>query len=89
MTDQLVVDLARQAMLLALMLAGPLLATALVVGLGISVLQSLTQIQEQSISFLPKMLAVSGVLLLLLPWMLQMLVKYTTELITGLPNLVR
>ncbi len=88
MSHVLIVDLARNAVMLALIVAGPLLLVALGVGLVISVVQAVTQIQEQTLSFVPKLLAVSAVFLLALPWMLQMLVKYTVELFRSLPTLV-
>lgn len=84
----LVLDLARNALTLALMLAGPLLGVALVVGLLVSVLQAVTSIQEQTLSFVPKLFAVGAVFLLLLSWMLQLLMQYTTELFRSLPGLV-
>ena len=88
MSHALVIDLARNAALMALLLAGPMLVVALLVGLVISVLQAVTQIQEQTISFVPKLMAVAGAFLVGLPWMLQMIVRYTTELFRSLPSLV-
>ena len=88
MSDALIVDLARNAILMALALAGPMLLVALTVGLLVSVLQAVTQIQEQTLAFVPKLVGVSVVFLLALPWMLQLLVKYTTELFRSLPSLV-
>jgi len=63
-----------------LLIAGPMLVVALLVGLTVSVLQAVTQIQEQTLAFVPKLVGVSAVFLLALPWVLQLLVKYTTEL---------
>lgn len=83
----LVLDLARDALVMALTLAGPLLGIALVVGLVVSVLQAVTSIQEQTLSFVPKLLAVGSLFLVLLSWMLQGMVKYTTELFRNLPGL--
>jgi flagellar biosynthetic protein FliQ len=87
MTDTLVVDLARNAILMALALAGPMLAVALIVGLLISILQAVTQIQEATLAFVPKLAAVAVVFLIGLPWMLQMAVKYTAALLRSLPML--
>jgi len=84
----LVLDLARNALTISLLLAGPLLGVALVVGLLISILQAVTSIQEQTLSFVPKLFAVAGVFLALLSWMLQIMMKYTTELFISLPSLV-
>ena len=88
MSHVLVVDLARNAVMLALLVSAPLLAVALGVGLVVSVVQAVTQIQEQTLSFVPKLLAVAAVFLVALPWMLQMMVKYTVELFRSLPTLV-
>ena len=73
---------------MALLLSGPLLAAALGVGLIVSVLQAVTSIQEQTLSFVPKLIAVGAVFLVLLSWMLQQLVRYTHDLFVSLPNMV-
>jgi len=88
MSHTLVVDLARNAIMLALLISAPMLIVALLVGLTVSVLQAVTQIQEQTLAFVPKLVAVSAVFLLALPWILQLLMKYTTELFRSLPSLV-
>jgi flagellar biosynthetic protein FliQ len=88
MNQDTVVNLATQAMSLALKIAGPLLLVALVVGLLISVFQAVTQIQEQSLSLIPKIAAVGVVIVLLGPWMLGQLVAYTTALYTAIPTMV-
>lgn len=88
MSHTLVVDLARNAIMLALLISGPMLIVALLIGLTVSVLQAVTQIQEQTLAFVPKLVGVSAVFLLALPWVLQLLVKYTTELFRSLPSLV-
>jgi flagellar biosynthetic protein FliQ len=88
MSHALVVDLARNAIMTGLLLAGPLLAVALIVGLVVSVIQAVTQIQEQTLSFVPKLLAVSGTVLVALPWMIQVMIKYTTELFRSFPTLI-
>ena len=72
MSQALVIDLARNAIMLALMVGGPLMLVALVVGLVVSVFQAVTQIQEQTLSFVPKLIAVSVAFLVALPWMLEM-----------------
>ena len=83
-----VIDLATDALMLALLLAGPLLGVALSVGLAISVVQAVTSIQEQTLSFVPKLFAMAAVFLITLSWMLQTMMKYTTELFRSLPGLV-
>jgi flagellar biosynthetic protein FliQ len=88
MSHALIVDLARNAIMLALLVAGPMLVVALLVGLTVSVLQAVTQIQEQTLAFLPKLIGVAAVFLVALPWIIQLMVKYTTELFRSLPSLI-
>ena len=88
MSHALVIDLARNAIMTALLLAGPFLTIALGVGLVISVIQAITQIQEQTLSFVPKLLAIAGTFLIALPWMLQVMIRYTTEIFRSFPTLV-
>jgi flagellar biosynthesis protein FliQ len=88
MNQDTVVNLASQAMTLALKVAGPILLVALVIGLLISVFQAVTQIQEQSLSLIPKIAGVAVVIVVLGPWMLGQLVTYTAQLYTSIPTLV-
>ena len=88
MNQDTVVNLAAQAMSLALKVAGPLLLVALVIGLLVSVFQAVTQIQEQSLSLIPKIAGVAVVIVVLGPWMLGQLVTYTSQLYTSIPTLV-
>lgn len=87
MGDAVVVDLARRAMLMALLLGAPMLAAALVLGLVVSVLQAVTQIQEQTLAFVPKFIGVAVVFLLGLPWLLQTAVRYTSEIFRAIPGI--
>ncbi|HTW40778.1 MAG TPA: flagellar biosynthesis protein FliQ [Solirubrobacteraceae bacterium] len=88
MNQDTVVNLASQAMSLALKVAGPILLVALVVGLLVSVFQAVTQIQEQSLSLIPKIAAVAVVIVVLGPWMLGQLVTYTAALFNSIPTMV-
>lgn len=88
MSYGLIIDMARDALLLGLMLAGPLLLAALSVGLIIAIFQAVTQIQEQTLAFVVKLFAVGAVFLLTLTWMIQSAVRYTVELFRSLPGLV-
>ena len=88
MNQDTVVNLASQAMSLALKIAGPLLLVALVLGVLVSVFQAVTQIQEQSLSLIPKIVGVAVVIVLLGPWMLGQLVAYTSALYTAIPTMV-
>ena len=88
MDQDVVVNLATQAMGIALKVALPLLLVGLVVGLIVSIVQAVTQIQEQTLSFIPKILAVAAVLVVGGPWMLNQLLGYTAALWTSIPELV-
>ena len=83
-----VLELCTQAMQLAFKIAMPLLLVGLVIGLAVSVFQAVTQIQEQTLSFIPKILALAGVLIVLGPWMLNQLLSYTTDLWASIPQLI-
>jgi len=88
MTDTQVVHLGLQAMMLAVKLGAPILVTALIVGFVVSLFQSVTQIQEITLSFVPKAIAVGIALLLTGNWMLHELVSFTTGLFQQIPSLV-
>lgn len=89
MNQDQVVKLAMDALLLALKVGMPLLLAGLVVGLVVSVFQAVTQIQEMTLSFIPKILAVALVLIVAGPWMLDQLVVYTAELYRSIPGMVK
>jgi flagellar biosynthetic protein FliQ len=76
--------MAKEAIGTVFIVGGPILATSLLVGLLVSIFQAMTQIQEQTLSFIPKVIAVVAVLLILGPWMLSILTAYTTNLLTQL-----
>jgi flagellar biosynthesis protein FliQ len=83
-----VLELSTGALELAMRVAAPLLIAGLVVGLAVSIFQAGTQIQEQTLAFIPKILALAGVLIVGGPWMLNQLLSYTTELWSRIPTLV-
>jgi flagellar biosynthetic protein FliQ len=80
------VDLVRNATYLALMVGAPVLIVSIVVGLAVSILQAVTQIQEQTLNLVPKILLMSLTLLLVLPWAIQRVVEYTTTLFHDIPT---
>ena len=88
MSQTVVLEMAANALGLALFLAGPLLGVALLLGLIVSLVQAVTSIQDQTLSFVPKLFAVAGTFLFLLPWMLERTVRYTSELFRSLPGMV-
>ena len=88
MNQDVVISLAMQAMSLALKVGLPLLLAGLVVGLIVSIFQAVTQIQEMTLAFIPKIIAVGVVLVVAGPWMLGQIVGYTEQLYGGIPGLV-
>ncbi len=88
MTPELVMNIGRQAIEMTLFLSGPLLLAALVIGLIISIFQAATQINEQTLSFIPKLLGMFIVLILAGPWMLQMMVDYIRRLFESIPQII-
>ncbi len=89
MTEQFAIDVAQHAFMIALQIGGPLLIASLAVGMAVSVFQAVTQINEQSLSFVPKILVVAGALAVLGPWMVQTLIGYMTNTFNALPQLAR
>lgn len=85
----MVIDIGREALTVALTIATPLLAVALGVGLLISIFQATTQIQEQTLSFVPKIVAILISLILFGPWMLTTLVNYTQRLFLNINNFIK
>jgi flagellar biosynthetic protein FliQ len=88
MNQDVVVSLTMDAITLALKIALPMLLAGLIVGLVISVFQAVTQIQEQTLAFIPKVLALIAVMVIAGPWMLGQLEVYTTGLYSSIPDLV-
>ncbi len=78
-------DLGRQALLMTLLISGPVMGVGLFVGLVVSLLQSVTQLQEQTISFVPKIIAMVAVGVLLAPWLVDQLLEYARELLGECP----
>ena len=88
MTETYVLTLGQNAIMISLILAGPILLISLVLGSLVSLVQAATQINESTLIFIPKMIGIILVLLLLGSWMLQQAVTFTYDLFTSLPNLV-
>ncbi len=88
MTPETVVTIGRHALEMTLMLAAPLLLTALPVGLIVGIFQAATQINEMTLSFIPKLLAMAAVLALTGPWMIRQLVEYSRNLIQNIPGMI-
>jgi flagellar biosynthetic protein FliQ len=88
MTPETVMTLGQQAIEMTLMISGPLLLSALVIGLVVSVFQAATQINEQTLSFIPKLLGIFLVLILTGPWMVTMMVDYIQRLFGNIPWMI-
>lgn len=88
MTPETVMSMTHIALRIALSMAGPLLITALIIGLVVSIFQAATQINEMTLSFIPKLLGVAAVLVLLGPWLINTMVDYIRTLLTQIPTLV-
>jgi flagellar biosynthetic protein FliQ len=89
MTPDLVGQIARDAIEITLVLSLPILGVGLVIGLLVSLFQAVTQIQEASLAFVPKIVVVLVILLVLSPWMMQKMMFYTEQLIANIPQYAR
>lgn len=89
MTEEMVIAIGQEALKTTVMLSAPLLLVAMVVGIVVSLLQAITQINEATLSFIPKILAIAVVLVLASPWMLSLITGYATEIFTHFAEFVR
>jgi flagellar biosynthetic protein FliQ len=89
MNELLIAQIGKEALKTALLVAGPALLVSLVVGLSISVFQVVTSLQDQTIAFVPKIIAVMVVVALAFPWMLQVMLRFTTHMFTDFNAVVR
>ncbi|MFM1918599.1 MAG: flagellar biosynthesis protein FliQ [Candidatus Hydrogenedentota bacterium] len=83
------ISLGQEAILITLLASAPMLVAGMVVGLTISIVQSVTQIQEITLTFVPKIVVVLVAFVVFLPWMSELLVEFMQELLLGLPDMVR
>ena len=88
MTPESVMTIGQQAMELTLMVSAPMLLTALIIGLLVSIFQAATQINEMTLSFIPKLVGMFGMLIVSGPWMLGILLDYMTRLFGSIPYMV-
>jgi flagellar biosynthetic protein FliQ len=88
MSPEMVMSIGQRALEMTLMLAAPMLLVGLFIGIIIGIFQAATQINEMTLSFIPKLLGVAATLLLLGPWMLKELISYTRMLIESIPSLI-
>jgi flagellar biosynthetic protein FliQ len=89
MTEGMIVSIGRDALLTILLVAAPLLGVGMIVGLLVSIFQATTQIHEQTLAFVPKIVAVLIAMVAFGPWMLTKLIDFTSNLLVNLPNYIR
>lgn len=88
MTIETVTEIGRQAIETAMLVSAPVLGLSLIVGLMVSTFQAMTQINEATLTFVPKVLAIFAATLLFLPWMMGVLIAFMTHIITSIPTLI-
>ncbi|ADL68953.1 flagellar biosynthetic protein FliQ [Thermoanaerobacterium thermosaccharolyticum DSM 571] len=89
MDPGVVLDIGREALMVTMIVSAPLLIVSLLIGLIISIFQATTQIQEQTLTFVPKILAIFASIILFGPWMLTILINYTQKLILNINNFIK
>lgn len=89
MTPEFIIGFARQAIELTLMISLPMLGIGLIVGLTVSIFQAATQIQEMTLTFIPKIVSIFMALLFAFPWIMDKILTYTRELFLNIPNYIR
>jgi len=87
MNESTVIDLARETVYVALLLAAPALAVGMIVGIGVAVFQAVTSVQEQTMTLVPKLLCVCLTILLIMPWMVGTLLEFTRRMFNGIATL--
>lgn len=89
MTPEFITMIGKETIWVVLMVAAPILASGMIIGLAISLFQAVTQIQEMTLTFVPKIVVVMFSLLFFSPWMMELLINYTTHMITSIPDYIR
>lgn len=89
MNVEMAIDLLRQLITICLVLIGPIVLVAVTVGVAVSLFQAVTSIQEQTLTFVPKLLAVAGLLIFSAPWMVRQMMQFTVACFSRLPEMVK
>ena len=89
MNESILLELARRGLIVALELSLPVLLVSMIIGVAVGLFQAATQVQEMTLTFVPKIFGIVAALLLLGPWMLKLLVGFTANMITGAPQMIR
>lgn len=88
MSGDMAIQIGRDALFMVMLISAPMLGLGLLVGIAVSIFQATTQIQEQTLAFIPKIIAVFVSILIFGPWILSMLVDYTREIFISLPQMI-
>ena len=89
MTQEFIVETAKRSLEITILVSSPMLGFGLVIGVAVSIFQAVTSIQEMTLAFIPKIVGVMIAVVLFFPWMLQMLVSFTSEIFTNIPQYVK
>ncbi len=89
MTSDMAIQIGRDALYMVMLISAPMLGLGLLVGVLVSIFQATTQIQEQTLVFIPKIVAIFVAILIFGPWMLSLMVDYTREIFSSMPNMIR
>lgn len=89
MSGDMAIQLGREALTMVMLVSAPMLGLGLIVGILVSIFQATTQIQEQTLSFIPKIIAIFAAILIFGPWILTMMVDYTRQILISLPQMIR
>lgn len=89
MSNDMAIQIGRDALYMVMLVAAPMLGLGLLVGVMVSIFQATTQIQEQTLVFIPKIIAIFAAIVVFGPWMLSLMVDYTREIFMSLPNMIR
>lgn len=89
MSESMIIELGQQTMFTILLLSAPMLIIGLIVGLAVSIFQATTQIQEATLAFIPKIIAVLGSLVVFGPWLLSLIINFTLKLYTNMNNFIQ
>ena len=89
MNEALIIELGQQTMLVILLMSAPMLGFGLIIGLSVSIFQTITSIQEQTLTFVPKIVAVFASVIIFAPWLLSLIMNFTTDLFTDLTRFIQ
>jgi len=89
MTPEFVIDFARKAMEMTIMISAPMLGFGLIIGIAVSIFQAVTSIQEMTLTFIPKIVGVMAAIVIFMPWMLQMMLSFTAGILINIPQYIK